>query len=63
MVFSVSPSPNDSLLSVETRATKKVSKLYITLQLAINRRFPSSYVESLENRVDKLDKLLRKVRP
>ena len=63
MVFSVSPSPNDSLLSVETRATKKVSTLYITLQLAVNWRFPWSSVESLENWVDKLDKLLWRVRP
>ena len=57
------PSLNDSLFYIETRATKRVSVLNITLQLAINGRFLSSYVESLENRVEKLDKLLRRVRP
>ena len=62
MVLSVLPIPKDSLLSVETRATKGVSVLYITLQLSINWRLLLSYVESLENRVEKLDKLLRKVR-
>ena len=57
------PSLNGSLFYVETRATKRVSVLYITLQLAINWRFLSIYVESLENQVEKLDKLLQRVRP
>ena len=52
------------LLTLETRATKRVSVLHAShYSLQPDWTFLSSYVESLENRVEKLDKLLRRVRP